>query len=421
VSEQTSPERMRTNATVRLTRWPGWIWAIPIAAVLVVGWWAGRSLLEGGEDITISFDDVHGMKQENTNVTYRGMSVGRSKSLALAKDGHSVDVSVHLDESVAPFLTTGTRFWLKGANPSLSDLSSLGAVLSGPSIVMEPGPGTKATHFVGLAREPIVPNAHEEPEIYGASLNGSVGRLKQGAPVKLLGFTIGEVKDIGFRYDAESGEIATPVTLALYPSLFPIESAAPAEAKAAFAAGMEKLIREGLQARLERDPPVIGDAQVTLDIVPGATATPPAPVKGVPQIPAATGGGVESVIARINKLPIDQIGQNLLDITQHVNGIVGSPALTDAISQLDSTLKQAHETADKAGPKIAELVTSFRRTAAQLDSAAKAADKVLGGTPSQNSTQQAMREITEAARSVRDLADFLDRHPEALIRGRSGE
>ena len=412
----------RTEAAVRRSRWPGWIWAIPIAAALLVGWWALRSLTRGGEDITISFDNVHGMKESgNTSIVYRGFKVGKVNSIKLAKDGGSVEVTAHVDDSVRKYLTSGTQFWLRGAKPSLSDLSSLGSVLSGPTIVMDPAPGEPEKHFVGREREPIVSAAQDQPQEYRVALNGSVGRLEPGQPVKLRGFTVGEVKTVGFRYDAKTGAVTTPVTLALYPSLFRFGGATAADKAAALTTALDRLIREGLHAKLERDPPLIGDVEVTLEIQPNSSGELAAPVNGVAQIPAEPDGGLSSIVARVQKVPIEQIARNVLDATDHIDRIASSPQLDDAVAELDSTLKQIHRTTEDAGPKIAKLVDSLRQTASQLDDTAKAADKTLGGTPAQGGTRQAMQEITEAARSVRDLANYLDRHPEALLHGRSGE
>lgn len=418
----TKREGARTEAAVRRSRWPGWIWGIPIAAALLVGWWALRSLTRGGEDITITFENVHGMKESgNTSIVYRGFKVGKVTGIKLAEDGSSVEVSAHVDDVVKKYLTSGTQFWLRGAKPSLSDLSSLGSVLSGPTIVMDPGSGDAQTHFTGREREPIVSATHDQPQEYVVALNGSVGRLEPGQPVKLRGFTVGEVKTAGFRYDAKTGAITTPVTLVLYPSLFRFGGATAADNAAALTTAVDRLIREGLQAKLERDPPLIGDAEVTLEMQPNSSGEVPAAVNGVPQIPAEPGGGLSSIVARVQKVPIEQIAQNVLDATGHIDKIAASPKLDDAIAELDATLKQVHQTADNAGPKVAKLVDSLRQTASQLDDTAKAADKTLGGTPGQGGTRQAMQEVTEAARSVRDLANYLDRHPEALLHGRSGE
>ena len=412
----------RTDAAVRRSRWPGWIWGIPIAAALLVGWWALRSLTRGGEDITISFDDVHGIKEGgDTSIVYRGLKVGKVNSVKLAKDGGSVEVTAHLDDSVEKYLAAGTQFWLKGAKPSFADLSSLGAVLSGPTIVMNPGPGKAEKHFKGLAREPVASAAQEQAQEYGVALNGSVGRLEPGQPVKLRGFTVGEVKTVGFRYDANTGAITTPVMIGLYPSLFRFDGATVSDNAAALATAIDRLIHEGLHAKLERDPPLIGDAEVTLEMQSNSPGEVPAAVNGVPQIPAEPGGGLDSIVARVQKVPIEQIAQNVLDTTGHIDQIVSSPKLGDAIAELDATLQQIHQTADTAGPKISKLADSLRQTASQLDDTARTANKTLGGTPAQGGTREAMREVTEAARSVRDLANYLDRHPEALLHGRSGE
>jgi len=413
VNDQPRSDIARTRAEVRRGWWPGWIWAIPIAAVLIVGWWAFRTFMNGGETITISFDDVHGLKAGDTTVLYRGMKIGEAKSLALAKDGKSIEVTVHIVDSATQFLHSGTQFWLQGAHPSLSDLSTLSAVVSGPSIIMDPGPGKKTTHFAGLTQKPIIPGPHGPPQIYGVALNGDAGRLKPGDPVKLRGFTVGEVKDIAFRYDTATGAVETPVTLALYPSLFRLGGGALNSA-------IDRLIRDGLRARLDRDPPLVGNPELTLEVAPGTPLTAPSAVNGVPQIPAAPGGGVTSIVERVNKLPLDQIAQNLLDITHHADQIAASPALKDSIRQLDAALAQIHETTQQAGPQISALVERLRKTAGQLDSTAGAADKLLGGSPAQTGLQSALRELTDAARSVRDLANYLERHPEALIHGRSG-
>lgn len=426
MSAEAHPSGARTKAEVRRSWWPGWIWAIPIAALLLVGWWTLRAFMTGGEDITISFADAHGLKHHNTSVLYRGMQVGQVKDVELSKSGDAVTVTVHIDDSATRFLRAGTQFWLRGANPDLSDLSSLGSVISGPTVIMDPGPGAKTTQFTGLTRKPVISGAHEPPQLFEVSLPGAVGELTEGEPVKLLGFAVGEVKTVGFRYDTSTGSIETPVTLALYPSLFHIGNTAGDGSALNDAIG--RLIRRGLRARLDRDPPIVGDPQVSLALEPGASGGAPVLVDGLPQIPAASGGGLDSVVDRINRLPLEQIAQNLLDITHHVDGIVASQQISDAVSELDATLKQVHRTTSSAGPKITDLVDRLRRTADRIDAAAKAAqgtaeaaDKAVGGAPTQNGMQSTMQEVTEAARSVRELANYLDSHPEALIQGRSGE
>jgi paraquat-inducible protein B len=408
----------RVEARVRHGWWPGWIWAIPIAALIVVGWLFARWLFSGGESITISFPDAHDLKKNNTNVVYRGTNVGRVTNIKLNDSGTAVIVTCSIDEDAKKFLRSGTRFWLKGANPSLQDLSSLAAVLSGPTIEMVPGNGPKATHFNGLEREPVSPTADARPLLYEVSLDGDVGSLKSGDPVKLHGFTVGEVREIAFDYDAKTGDLAMPGTIALYPALLHIKGVAEPDSPAALRAAIDTLIGKGLRARLDQDPPLVGSFRVSLEMMPGAPAATPAIVDGIEQIPAASGGGLASIVQRINKVPIEQIAQNVLDATHHIDSIVSSPRLKDAVTQLDSALKQIRTTVSKAGPQVSQLTVTLRKAADDLDQTAKSANHVVSGTASEGGLDTTLREIKDAARSIRSLADYLDRHPEALIKGR---
>jgi paraquat-inducible protein B len=413
----------RVQAGVRHGWWPGWIWAIPIAALLVVIWLGARALLAGGTTITIRFTDVHDMKPENTDVVMRGTQIGHVKGIALSSDGTAVIVTASIDREAAKFLTTGTRFWLQGAQPSLSDLSSLGSLLSGPTIVMDPGSGAKATHFLGLQRQPIAPTAAEQPLVYEISAGSDAGALAGGDPVTLRGFTVGEVRDVGFVYDPATGAISTPATLAVYPSLFHIKGVRGTPTGAQVAAEIEHLIDKGMRARLTRTPPLVGSYQVSLEATPG-TPGPTGPLQaadGLPLIPVASGGGITSIVNRINKIPIERIAQNALDITHHVDALTSSPKLRDAIVQLDASLREIHRMTGKAGPQIPPLIKRLRLAASDLQSTANSAKRLLSGTATQNGLENTVQEITEAARAVRSLADYLDRHPEALIRGRGGK
>jgi len=155
-------------------------------------------------------------------------------------------------------------------------------------------------------------------------------------------------------------------------------------------------------------------------MVPGASPATLGQSAGLPEIPGAPGGGLQSILSRLNKVPVDQIAQNLLDITHRVDALVASPRLADSIAQLDDSLRQIHQTAANAGPKLAQLVQQLHATADQIDQVAQTANKTLGGAPSQNGIGSTLKEVTDAARALRELADYLDRHPEALIKGRPG-
>jgi len=410
----------RQRARMRHGWWPGWIWGIPVAAVLVVAWLGLRSLFSGSETVTISFDDVHGLKEKNTNVEYRGTNVGHVKKVELNDRGDHVDVTVSIDKSATKFLTASTRFWLRGANPSLSNLQSLGAVLSGPSIEMEPGPGgaPKAKHFAGLTQKPVKPAQNAPAVLYGVALSGEAGAVKSGDPVKLDGFTVGEVQEVGFNFNPQTDQVEMPCTVALYPSLFHVDADGTSPSPAAVSAEIGSLIQKGLRARLDRDPPLVGSYRVNLEMAPGSPPASLPRVNGLPEIPFAPGGGLSSIAARINKIPLEQITHNILDITHHIDTLVSSPQLKAAVGELDAALEQIHRTTAQAGPQVTQLLTTLHKASDDLDHTAKSADQFVSGTATQHGLDTVTVEVTEAARAVRSLANYLDRHPEALLKGK---
>lgn len=411
-----SPERV--HAGVRHGWWPGWIWAIPIAALLLVSWLGARALLAGGTDITIRFNDAHEVKKENTDVVLRGAQIGHVTDVKLNDKGTAVIVTASIDKEAAKFLRTGTRFWLQGANPSLTDLASLASVLSGPTIVMEPGAGPEASSFLGLEQQPIAPSTSERPLLYEVSLGSEAGSIAGGDPVTLRGFTVGEVRDVGFAYDPATGDISTPATLAIYPSLFHEKGARAQPNATEVSAEIALLVHKGMRARLARSPPLVGSYQMSLEIPPGARppAGPLTAADGLPQIPLAEGGGIGSIVNRINRVPIEQISHNLLDATSHIAALTSSPKLKDAVAQLDAALRQIHGMTAKAGPQVPVVIERLRRAAADLDDTTQSADRLMSGTATQNGLADTIEEVNQTVRAIRSLADYLDRHPEALLR-----
>ncbi|MBE0628250.1 MAG: MCE family protein, partial [Burkholderia vietnamiensis] len=130
------PRIRRSRAEVRHSRWPGLIWAVPVATLAVVGWLGIRALAQGGESVTVMFSDAHGMKVDDTDVTLRGVKVGKVAGIALSPDGRHVEVELKIDRAQQKYLLSGTRFFLRGAQPDMSDPTSLRALVVGPEIVM---------------------------------------------------------------------------------------------------------------------------------------------------------------------------------------------------------------------------------------------------------------------------------------------
>ncbi|HET8612549.1 MAG TPA: MlaD family protein [Sphingomonas sp.] len=420
----TDDQPRRTEARIERSRWPGWIWAVPIAAAAIVLWLAISAIASNGETVTVSFDAAHGLKGGDSEVLMRGVQVGKVSDVKLSKDGGHVVAKLSLDHDVDKYLRTGTRFWLLGATPSLSDPASLRGIIAGPQIVMEPGPGKPTREFKGLDRPPA-PGAQGPQVRYVIHLKGAVGELDKGAPVLMRGFRVGSVVDTALRYDPSADALDTPVTIALEPARFGLNG--QAGARPAMDAMLNNLVAQGLRARLAQDPPLIGQYEIELAFLPGAPKAALGGNGGPAVIPAAPSADLDSiaeradtVMSRIEALPIEQIGEHARHAAARVDALASSPALVASIRHLDSTLDEVDRTVHQVGPQVTPLVAKLRQAADQADQAAAAARRTVAGDPTRQDADlpSALHELSGAARSIRVLADYLERHPEALIKGK---
>ncbi|MBP0590298.1 MCE family protein [Paraburkholderia sp. LEh10] len=422
----------RTQADVRRSAWPGWIWSVPLAAFGVAGWLGIRALAHGGETVTVTFDNAYGMKPNDTIVTLRGVKVGDVSDVALAPDGRHVRAELKIDRAEKQYLRSGTKFFLRGAQADLSDPSSMKALLSGPEIVMEPGPGKPENRFDGGERRPALTPQHGPIVIYALHFSGAAGELKDGADVELRGFHVGTVTSVHLSYDARTGALSTPVQIALDPSQLGIVGVPPpanGDWRPLVNSMIERLIAAGLRARLSQDPPLVGPRKVTLDFVADASSATLASENGVPVIPSVAAADFDAiasrasdVIGKVSALPIKETGEQVRSLAARINALSASPQIRDSLKHIDQAVTQIDRTLQQVSPQIGPLVAQLRETANAAEHAVAAADRTLGGdAASQNDLPAALRELTDTARSVRSLADYLDRHPEALVRGRREE
>jgi paraquat-inducible protein B len=227
------------------------------------------------------------------------------------------------------------------------------------------------------------------------------------------------VARFGLGFDAKSGVLTTPVVIALDPTRFHV-SPGTGPADTALTAALRQLVAQGMRARLAQTPPLIGGRTVELAMVPGAARAALVVGGEYPQIPAAEGGGLDAAITKVGNLPLAQIGENLRDITREIKVFVSSPKLEASLDHLDSTLANLDRTVSEARPRVEAMVKSLQNTADELDATARSAGEVIGGSPTgeNGNMKSTLDELTQAARAIRSLADYLDRHPEALIKGR---
>jgi paraquat-inducible protein B len=206
-SSMTDPDRddpsrqPQPSATFKRSRWPGLIWAAPLAAVLIVGWLGLKAYLSSGPEVHVVFPLAGGLKPGHTKVKYKGLTVGNVSSVKIDKSLRTMKVALTFHAVMKKHLAKGTRFWIAGHSVSLGNLSSLKALISGPFIGMDPVEGKLTHHFVGLSKPPVL-----KTEPHGETLTlvtHKLGNVSRGSPIYYRNFKVGEVRGLKM---APSGE-----------------------------------------------------------------------------------------------------------------------------------------------------------------------------------------------------------------------
>jgi len=190
---------------------------------------------------------------------------------------------------------------------------------------------------------------------------------------------------------------------------------------------MEQLVeRRGLRAQLRSGNLLTGQLFVALDYFPDA---PKAKIDWSGKLPvfpvvASTISDLEaklsSIVAKLEKLPLEEIGADVTKALATLNTTLENAST--ALNHIDTDLTPALKTAVKdLTPALKIAIEDLRQAVGSANVLLKSTDATLLGkdAPAQQELRDALQEVAAAARSVRVLADYLDRHPESLIRGKS--
>jgi len=352
-----------------------------------------------------------GSLDTGTPIFFRRLQVGQVASYELNKDGRFFAVKVFVKAPYDQYVTVNTRFWqASGIDVSLSasglsvQTQSLLSILIGGIAFEAPATGavlpiaeanTVFTLFSDRA-EAFRPAARN-PQTFELIFNESVRGLVPGAPVEFRGVPIGEVAEVRAQVDLKTLEFSVPVTIHLDAQRLGVKVLG-LKSQADFEAMRRKLfdslVSRGVRAQLRTGNLLTGSVLVAFDYFPGS---PPATVdwsQTPVQLPTIPGQlevmetKVTGIINKLDKMPLEQIGDNL----------------RKAIADLDLTLVSARDTLVSAQGTLDNTSTLTGPNSVQVQQ--------LGNT---------LQEVSRAARSLRVLADYLERHPEALLRGKKGE
>jgi paraquat-inducible protein B len=353
-------------------------------------------------------------------VYFRHFQVGRVIDENLLGD-RSTRVSVFIDAPYDQFVDANTRFWnASGVSLSLTAdglrvrTESLAAVLAG-GIAFDDGPPTAQptgsrprTRFTlyDSETEAMAP-ASGNPAYVKMRFAQALRGLEVGAPVEFMGVQIGSVAAVDLDYDARSQSFPVIVTAKLYLQRMgrayeALAAQGTTENEDTMAAFVAALVARGLRAQPRTGSLLTGKLFIALDFFPASPRVTFNSALRPLELPTVSGtyqeleAGVSSLVTKLNALPLQRVANQVsLDLTD-LHGSLDTlnkevlPNATTALSALQGTLDSARQTVSDDSPLVERLSDTLSESQSTLV-------------------------------AVRELADYLDRHPEALIRGRRPE
>jgi paraquat-inducible protein B len=305
-----------------------------------------------------------------------------------------------------------TRFWnSSGIEAAIQggvlqvQLQSVQALLSGgvtfsvPPTDEKSAASTEGTVFrLYASHQEAQADAYAQQIPVVSYLTSSVSGLTEGSSVDILGIQVGDVTKVSLVVDRLAGTVKARVEMRLQPER--VFSAGDVPPGTDPLPDFQRLVNNGLRVEIGTASYVTGQKNVTLAMEPHAKPVEVTREDGDIVLPSAPGGLDEAIAsfgtisAKLNKIPFDKIGNNLNKLLITTNSTLDSSSVKDGLKNLNLTLQSANATLRSANNSY--------------------------GTDSdfQHQLSQTLQQAQQALSTVRALAEYLNRHPQALLLGR---
>ena len=354
-----------------------------------------------------------------TPINFHGIAVGEVLDYELAKNADNIKLTVFVNAPYDQFIRTNTRFWIDsgidlsaGADGFKLRTGPLAALLAG-GIAFRTSADDKTTDTVPENTSFQLFDGYDQSTqvIYHRTVKvvmyfgDSVRGLTIGAPVLLRGIPVGKVTDFNLEIDAQTADIEIPVVVEVEPDRIVVVNK---QANSTVKENITHLIAKGLRAQLQTGSLLTGQLFVALDLFPESKVVTHNNKTGYQEFPTTPNSmnqivnSAQAIMDKISKLPLETM-------TAEINKTLAS---------LQGTSKAATKTLDTATGTL----SSADKTMQSADKAMSSAQKVLTtlepGSTTQYELNQLLQELTQTASSVRQLTDYLEEHPDSLIRGK---
>jgi phospholipid/cholesterol/gamma-HCH transport system substrate-binding protein len=277
--------------------------------------------------------------------------------------------------------------------------------------------------------------------------DGSVNGLRVGASVKFKGVEIGEVKQILLSLNVGPGPVTVGNSSVIkIPVVIQLDEGRILKRGASYVnvgnpTDMKLAINRGLRAQLATESLLTGLLYIDLDMHPGSPARfaagPNSPYPEIPTLPTAFEQAQSVAFKLMNQLDKVQIDQLVVTATQAlaaVRDLAASQDLKDSVASLKATEESLDRTSESVRTltahldrEIGPIGASLQTTTREADATFKKSQVTLGrlddtlrpDAPLLFQVNHTLVDLSEAARAIRQLAEYLERNPDAIVRGRS--
>ena len=357
-------------------------------------------------------------------VYFRQLPVGRVTHYSLDPDGRGLTLAIFVSSPFDHFVMPDTRFWhASGIGFSINAegvrirTESLATILMGGIAFETPADADGETPAAARANFRLASTrerAMAAPDVLGHRFimyfESSLRGLEPGAPVDLNGVQVGEVQAVNIEYVPALGRFRYPVEIVVYQdrilARYRAGTTQPKVESRDVNAFVEGLIEHGLRAQLSTGSLLTGQQVVSMLFFPKAKPLHSDPRHEPMEIPTVPGGlekledTLTDIATRIDALPLEGIGQD------------AQGALANLRTALKSVTVLVDHLNAEVTPELAGTLKDARRALGNADSVLSA------DAPLQRQTQEALTQLAAAARSLHELADYLERHPESIVRGK---
>ena len=392
---------------------------------------------EPGRSFVLNARDL-GSLDVGSPVYYRRTKVGRVVGYTLDPERDTLSVQVVVTAPNDRLVTSQSRFWnASGVDLTVNasglnlDTQSLASVVLGGVAFTNPADAASAPAAAEGQRFDLFPTRRsalappDGPPLRVRMVFDQAQRgLVAGAPVDMLGIEIGSVRSVTLIDAPKSDQFPIEVIADLHPlRLGAVRRqfvAPPDGADRADALFMKRAVDHGLRAQVRTGNLLTGQLYVALDFIPKAPQSTFDARADPPTIPTVRGTlsdlqpQLADIVARLSKVKFDEIGKDLQDTLRHASA--AGNGLQETLSSANEAIRQLTPEGQRALAEVQKTLTSAQTTLANLDR-----NVTQGDAPLQRNVTQVLAEMQRAAQALRVLSDYLQLHPESLLRGKPAD